>query len=76
VRARGGKGDPPRTLDVCHRVVDDHDDMIVKALSWALRSLIEWDRNAVARFLNEHDGRLASRVKREVRHKLATSRKN
>ena len=56
--------------------MDDHDDMIVKALSWALRSLIVWDRNGVARFLHEHDARLASRVKREVRHKLVTGRKN
>jgi 3-methyladenine DNA glycosylase AlkD len=76
VRARGGKGDPARTLDVCGRVVDDRDDMIVKALSWALRALVERDRNAVARFLDEHDDRLAARVKREVRHKLATGRKN
>lgn len=76
VRARGGKGDVPRTLAVCRRVVADRDDMVVKALSWALRSLVEWDRAAVSRFLAEHEGALAGRVKREVNTKLRTGRKN
>jgi hypothetical protein len=50
--------------------------MVVKALSWALRSLVEWDRNAVAEFVQEHDDVLAARVKREVGSKLRTGRKN
>ena len=53
VRARGGRGDVERTLAVCRRVVTDRDDMVVKALSWALRSLVEHDRGAVAGFLSE-----------------------
>ena len=76
VRARGGRGDPARTLAVCRRVVTDRDDMVVKALSWALRSLVEWDRDAVAEFLEAHDEDLASRIKREVRTKLRTGLKN
>jgi 3-methyladenine DNA glycosylase AlkD len=76
VRARGGRGDSARTLAVCRRVITDRDDMVIKALSWALRSLIEWDRAAVLAFLAEHEGRLASRVKREVGTKLRTGRKN
>jgi hypothetical protein len=76
VRARGGRGDPARTLAVCRQVVTDRDDMVVKALSWALRSLVEWDRDAVAGFLEAHGEHLASRVKREVRTKLRTGRKN
>jgi DNA alkylation repair enzyme len=76
VRARGGAGDVGRTLAVCRRVVKDRDDMVVKALSWALRSLVEWDRAAVSGFLREHDGSLAGRVKREVNTKLRTGRKN
>jgi 3-methyladenine DNA glycosylase AlkD len=75
VRARGGRGDTPRTLAVCRRVVDDRDDMVVKALSWALRSLVEWDPGAVARFLAEHESALAGRVKREVSTKLRTGLK-
>lgn len=76
VRARGGRGDTARTLDICRRVVADRDDMIVKALSWALRSLVVWDREAVEAFLREHEATLAARVLREVRTKLRTGRKN
>ena len=76
VRARGGRGDAARTLAVCRQAVTDRDDMVVKALSWALRSLVEWDRDAVAGFLEAHGDHLAGRVKREVRTKLRTGRKN
>lgn len=76
VRARGGRGDVARTLSVCRRVVNDSDDMVVKALSWALRSLVPWDRKAVATFLAEHERVLSSRVTREVGTKLRTGRKN
>ena len=50
--------------------------MVIKALSWALRSLVQWDRKAVSRFLTEHDDVLAARVKREVGTKLRTGRKS
>lgn len=76
LRAAGGKGDTERTLDICRRLVADHDDTIVKALSWALRELAIWDPEAVSNFLAAHDGELAARVKREVRNKLATGLKN
>jgi 3-methyladenine DNA glycosylase AlkD len=76
VRARGGRGDSARTLAVCRRVVRDRDDMVVKALSWALRSLVEWDRDAVRGFLAEHQDSLSTRVKREVGTKLRTGRKH
>ena len=49
--------------------------MVVKALSWALRVLSQWDRPAVERFMAEMDADLAPRVKREVRHKLSTGLK-
>jgi 3-methyladenine DNA glycosylase AlkD len=75
LRSRGGTGDTGRTLDICGRLVDDHDDMVVKALSWALRALAPWDPAAVDDFLEANDTRLAARVRREVRTKLATSRK-
>ena len=76
VKARGGYGDPPRTLAVCRLLADDHDDMVVKALSWALRDLIQNDRPGVETFLAELEDRLAARVKREVRNKLRTGLKN
>ena len=76
VRSRGGQGDPDRTLGICEMLVDDHDDMVVKALSWALRELIIHDRAAVEGFLDDHAAVLAARVKREVRNKLTTGLKN
>ena len=50
--------------------------MVVKGLSWALRELVPRDREAVVGFLEEHDGVLAARVKREVWNKLETGLKN
>jgi 3-methyladenine DNA glycosylase AlkD len=72
----GGKGDTRRTLAICTRLVDDREDMVVKALSWALRVLSTHDAAAVRDFLRKHDGRLASRVKRETANKLRTGLKN
>src|SRR5689334_19591606 len=62
-KTRGGKGDAKRTLMICAMLVSDHEDMIVKAMSWALRSLVRWDPKAVRAFLAEHDDALAARVK-------------
>jgi 3-methyladenine DNA glycosylase AlkD len=76
VRSYGGKGDTPRTLAVCRQLVDDHDDMVLKALSWALRELVVHDPKAVEAFLAQYEDRLAARVKREVRNKLRTGLKN
>ena len=76
VKTRGGYGDAPRTLAVCQRLADDRDDMVVKALSWALRVLATHDPEAVQHFLTNNQDRLAARVKREVRNKLTTGLKN
>jgi 3-methyladenine DNA glycosylase AlkD len=76
IRSLGGKGDVPRTLAICQLLVADHEDMVVKALSWALRELVYFDPNAVERFLQEHEQVLAGRVKREVGSKLRMGLKN
>ena len=76
VRARGGTGDTRRTLEVCCLLALDRDDMVVKALSWALRELSVHDPGAVRAFLDEHGVALASRVRREVANKLDTGLKN
>jgi 3-methyladenine DNA glycosylase AlkD len=76
VAARGGQGDTRRTLAICAVLVADHDPMIAKALSWALRALVGRDSRAVRQFLDRHRGQLASLVVREVSTKLATGRKN
>ena len=76
VKARGGRGDARRTLRICALLIDDRDEMIVKALSWALRALVERDPNAARQFVEENRARLPALVLREVRHKLVTGRKN
>lgn len=76
VRSRGGMGDVGRTLAICEMLLDERDDMVVKALSWALRELVPHDREELKKFLSEHDAALAARVKREVRNKLRTGLKN
>ncbi len=75
VRSLGGKGDTPRTLAVCRLLAAEHDDMLAKALSWALRMLAYFDPAAVQCFLEEYGAVLPARVKREVRHKLSTGLK-
>ncbi len=76
MRSHGGHGDVERTLTVCRMLVTDGEDMIVKAMSWALRELIPHDPTAVQAFLAEYDAELAARVKREVNNKLTTGLKN
>lgn len=75
-KSRGGKGDARRTLMIAEMLVADREDMVVKAVSWALRSLVSWDAKAVKAFLDKHEDVLAARAKREVRAKLSTGLKN
>jgi 3-methyladenine DNA glycosylase AlkD len=75
-RARGGSGDAARTLALCTMVLDDRDDMVVKAVSWSLRELAKREPAVVERFMSAHDERLAPRVRREVRSKLRTGLKS
>jgi 3-methyladenine DNA glycosylase AlkD len=76
VRSHGGKGDVKRTLQVCRPLVGDNDDMVFKALSWALRALVVHNPDKVSEFLNKYQNVLAAQVKREVRNKLSTGLKN
>jgi 3-methyladenine DNA glycosylase AlkD len=75
-RSHGGKGDVARTLAVCRLLVADRDDMVVKAMSWALRELIPYDPGAVRQFLDAHRPALAARIIREVSNKLESGLKN
>jgi 3-methyladenine DNA glycosylase AlkD len=52
-RARGGRGDAGRTLRICTLLIGDRDEMIVKALPWALRVLVARDPDAVRRFIGK-----------------------
>jgi 3-methyladenine DNA glycosylase AlkD len=76
VRSQGGQGDVPRTLRICWLLASDQDDMVAKALSWALRELVFHDPGAVKGFLEEYEKVLPARVKREVKNKLGTGLKN
>ncbi len=76
VRSQGGHGDVPRTLNICRVLAGDQDDMVAKALSWALRELVVHDPGAVKEFLDEQEQILAARVRREVSNKLRTGLKN
>ena len=76
MRSQGGQGDVARTLTICGLLGADHEDMVAKAMSWALRELVVHDAEAVEAFLTEHEADLPARVKREVRNKLTTGLKN
>ena len=75
-KARGGSGDEQRTVAICAMLVQDRDDMVVKALSWALRELAKRYPKSVREFLTEHEHELAPRVLREVNNKLVSGLKN
>jgi 3-methyladenine DNA glycosylase AlkD len=75
-KARGGQGDAERTLAVCDFLRHDRDDMVVKAMSWALRELAKRDPRAAEAYLRKHSAELAPRVVREVGTKLRTGLKN
>jgi 3-methyladenine DNA glycosylase AlkD len=76
LRSRGGRGDTPRTLAICEMLLPDRDDMVVKAMSWALRELSKHAPEAAAAFLARHRDELAPRVIRELTNKLTTGLKN
>ena len=76
LRSRGGTGDVRRTLRVCDLLRADRDDMVVKAMSWAVRALVPHDPGAVRKYIQRYRGELAPRVVREVTHKLETGLKS
>jgi 3-methyladenine DNA glycosylase AlkD len=75
-KARGGRGDTPRTLMVCKVLASDKDDMVAKGMSWALRDLSKRDPEAVEKFVEKYSDELPALVKREVRNKLTLGVKN
>jgi 3-methyladenine DNA glycosylase AlkD len=69
-RSRGGRGDEKRTLEICRLLLDDRDEMVVKAMSWALRTLLVANPEAARLFMEENEELLAPRVLREVKNKM------
>jgi 3-methyladenine DNA glycosylase AlkD len=76
VRARGGGGDSRRTMLICRRFSRETNPMLARALSWALRSLVPHDKDAVRAFIAKHRSTLPAIVQREVGTKLRTGRKS
>ena len=75
-KSNGGNGDVARTLMICEEVVSDHEDLVVKALSWALRELSKREHEPVLQFIEKHLSVLHKRVLREVNNKLKFGTKN
>lgn len=76
MKSQGGTGDAKRTLAVCRLLLGDRDDMVVKAMSWALRALSTREPRRVEAFIDRHQDELPPLAMREVRNKLRTGRKN
>lgn len=76
MKSRGGTGDPPRTLEICRALASDSHPMVAKGLSWALRALVSVDAGSVEGFLKEGGEAVPALVRREVRNKLETGKKN
>jgi len=72
---RGNPDDLVRVAQICTLLAADRDDMVVKALSWALREIAKKHPKEVRIFLAEHRHILAARVIREVNNKLRTGLK-
>ncbi len=75
-KSHGGKGDPGRTIMICKALASDKDDMVVKALSWALRELSKRDKDIVQEFIEQYQHVLHKKVFREVNNKLTKGTKN
>jgi 3-methyladenine DNA glycosylase AlkD len=72
---RGESDDLRRAAQICALLAADRDDMVVKALSWALREIAKKHPEEVRTFLVEHGHALSARVIREVNNKLTTGLK-
>jgi 3-methyladenine DNA glycosylase AlkD len=72
---RGKSDDIVNVRRVCVLLAADREDMVVKALSWALRELAKKHPDEARAFLAKHKQALAARVLREVNNKLSTGLK-
>jgi 3-methyladenine DNA glycosylase AlkD len=72
---RGNAGDLVKVSRACALLAADKEDMVVKALSWALREMAKKHPEEARTFLEQHRHILAARVVREVNNKLKTGLK-
>jgi 3-methyladenine DNA glycosylase AlkD len=72
---RGNPEDLRGASRICALLAADKEDMVVKALSWALREIAKKHPEEARAFLEKHSYALAARVVREVNNKLKTGLK-
>jgi 3-methyladenine DNA glycosylase AlkD len=72
---RGNPEDLRRASRICALLATDKEDMVAKALSWALREIAKKHPEEARTFLEKHSYALAARVVREVNNKLKTGLK-
>ncbi len=72
---RGNEDDLRRVSRICALLAADKEDMVVKALSWALREIAKKHPEEARTFLEKHKNTLAARILREVNNKLKTGLK-
>jgi 3-methyladenine DNA glycosylase AlkD len=72
---RGDPDDLIKVAKICTLLASDPEDMVVKALSWALREVAKKHPAEAKAFLARHSHTLAARVLREVDNKLRTGLK-
>jgi 3-methyladenine DNA glycosylase AlkD len=72
---RGSADDLGKALRICALLAADKEDMVVKALSWAVREIAKKHPEEAGNFLEKHQHALAARVVREVNNKLKTGLK-
>ena len=72
---RGTADDLRRASRICALLAADEEDLVVKALSWALREMAKKHPQEARAFLRKHEHTPAARVVREVNNKLKTGLK-
>jgi 3-methyladenine DNA glycosylase AlkD len=72
---RGNADDVRKVSRICALLAADKEDMVVKALSWAVREIAKKHPERARSFLEKHSHTLAARVIREVNNKLKTGLK-
>ncbi|MBN2168185.1 MAG: DNA alkylation repair protein [Actinobacteria bacterium] len=73
---RSGSGDTGEVLGEISYFNGDRDKYMIKAMSWALRSAVSSDPNAVSVYIEKYRSELHPSVLREVTNKLETGKKN
>jgi len=74
MKTNGFKAAPQKTITICNLLIDDKADMVIKALSWAIRELAENNRSAAMDYFQNNYSKFPARVRREVKAKLESGK--